>query len=353
MEKNIQPDNINRTVLVTGGSGFLGAYCILQLLQAGYHVRTTVRSIKRQAEVLEMLKSGGAEPGDRLKFFEADLTADNGWLEAIAGCSYVLHVASPFPSGIPSTEDEVIVPAKEGTLRVLRFARETGVKRVVMTSSFAAIGYGHQPTDKPFTEESWTNLNDTGLSAYVKSKTLAEKAAWDFMAREGGTLELTVINPVGIFGPVLGHNLSGSIKIIKQMLDGGMAKLPDLYFAAVDVRDVADLHIRAMTNPDAKGKRFIAAGGDSMSIKAVAELLISKMGEKGRRVSTKMLPNWLVKIVALFSKPAKQIVNDIGKRRRVSNKRAIETFEWHPRSNEEAIIATAESLAENGLLKAF
>src|SRR5277367_6051721 len=191
-------------VLVTGGSGFIGAHCILQLLNAGYRVRTTVRSLQREADVRAMLKTGGAEPGDRLSFVEANLGSDAGWAEAVAGCAYVLHVASPLPPKPPKHEDDLIVPAREGALRVLRAARDAGVRRVVLTSSFAAIGYGHKPQAEPFNETNWTDLNGDDLTAYTKSKTLAERAAWEFIAREGGPLDLSVVNPVGVFGPVLG-----------------------------------------------------------------------------------------------------------------------------------------------------
>src|SRR5215469_9164300 len=173
----------NELVLVTGGSGFIGAHCILQLLNAGYRVRTTVRYLKREPDVRAMLKEGGAEPDDRLSFVAADLTSDAGWPEAVAGCDFVLHVASPLPPSVPKDENELIVPAREGTLRVLRAARDARVKRVVLTSSFAAIGYGHKPRSVPFDETSWTDANGEGVLPYVKSKALAERAAWDFVAR--------------------------------------------------------------------------------------------------------------------------------------------------------------------------
>ena len=189
------------TILVTGGSGFIGSHCILQLLAAGHQVRTTVRSLKRESDVRAMLKEGGAEPGERLSFSVADLESDAGWAEAVAGCEYVLHVASPLPVAAPQHEDDVIVPAREGTLRVLRAARDAGVKRVVLTSSCGAIYYGHPPQTEPFNESSWTIVG-SDMSAYVKSKAIAERAAWDFIAREGGSLELAAINPAGIFGPV-------------------------------------------------------------------------------------------------------------------------------------------------------
>src|ERR1700722_18134787 len=222
------------TVLVTGGSGFVGSHCILQLLAAGNTVRTTVRDVQKEAGVRGLLKVGGAEPGERLRFFAADLESDAGWAEAVAGCDYVLHVASPFPQTVPKDEDEIIVPAREGALRVLRAARDAGVKRVVLTSSFAAVGYGQPPQTAPFNETNWTNPNADGLTAYVKSKTLAERAAWDFMAHEGGKLELSVVNPVAVFGPVLGPDYSISILYVQRMMDGAIPGLPRLYFGVVD-----------------------------------------------------------------------------------------------------------------------
>jgi nucleoside-diphosphate-sugar epimerase len=194
------------TVLVTGGSGFIGSHSILQLLAAGHLVRTTVRSLNRESDVRAMLKEGGVEPGDRLSFIAANLESDAGWSEAVAGCEYVLHVASPFPPNIPRHEDELIVPARDGALRVLRASRDAGVKRVVLTSSFAAIGYGHKQQETAFNETSWTDPTGDDVQAYARSKTLAERAAWDFVSNEGGDLELSVINPVAVFGPVLGSD---------------------------------------------------------------------------------------------------------------------------------------------------
>ncbi len=265
-------------VLVTGGSGFIGSHCILQLLAAGHQVRTTVRSLGREADVRAMLKVGGAEPGNRLSFFEADLGKDAGWKEAADGCEYVLHVASPFPASLPKDENELIRPAVEGTLRVLRAARDAETRRVVMTSSFAAIGYGQRPQKAPFNERNWTNLKARGLLPYVKSKTIAENEAWNFMGRERGGLELAVVNPVGVFGPVLGPDYSTSILLVQRLMDGAVPGCPKLYFGVVDVRDVADLHLRAMTNPAAKGDRFLAVAGDFMSVLDIAKVLKSRMG---------------------------------------------------------------------------
>jgi nucleoside-diphosphate-sugar epimerase len=336
-------------VLVTGGSGFIGSHSILQLLTAGHQVRTTVRSLKREGDVRAMLKEGGAEPGDRVSFVAADLENDAGWAEATAGCDYVLHVASPFPPNAPKHEDELIVPAREGALRVLRASREAGVKRVVLTSSFAAIGYGHEPQTTPFNETNWTDLKgDT--AAYVKSKTLAERAAWDFMAKEGGGLELSVVNPVAVFGPVLGPDFSPSVLLLRRLMDGSVPGCPRLYFGVVDVRDVADLHIRAMTHPAAKGERFLAVAGDCMSILDIAKVLRRRVGASAGKVPRFQLPDWLVRIAAMRNPAVKQILPELGKIKNSTNEKAGRVLGWTPRSNEESIAAAAESLMRLGLL---
>ena len=226
-------------VLVTGGSGFVGGHCILRCLEAGHSVRATLRNLGRAETVRGELVRAGAQ-GPRLSFAAADLERDAGWPEAVAGCDFVLHVASPFPLAPPKHEDDLIRPARDGALRVLKAARAAGVKRVVMTSSFAAVGYGHKDEAAPFDETSWTDLDAPGLTAYAKSKTIAERAAWDFVAKEGG-IELAVVNPVGVFGPALGPDLSTSVMIVKRMLDGSLPGLPRLKFGVVDARDVADL----------------------------------------------------------------------------------------------------------------
>jgi nucleoside-diphosphate-sugar epimerase len=339
------------TVLVTGGSGFIGSHSILQLLAAGHRVRTTVRSLKREADVRATLKQAGADAGDRLSFFAADLEQDAGWPEAVAGADYVLHVASPFPSSVPKHEDELIVPAREGALRVLRASRDAGVKRVVLTSSFAAIGYGQKEQEKPFDETNWTDPNGPDVLPYIKSKTLAERAAWDFIAKEGGALELSVINPVGVFGPVLGPDYATSILLVQRLMDGAMPGCPQLCFGAVDVRDVADLHIRAMTHPAAKGERFLAVAGDFISMLDIAKILKSRMGESARKVPTRQLPNWLVRVAAMRDPAVKQILPELGKKKNATNQKAKRVLGWTPRSSEESIVATAESLVRLGLLK--
>ena len=218
-------------------------------------------------------------PGiDTVEFAPADLTAEDGWPEAVRGVDYVIHVASPFPTGPPKNEDEVIGPARDGALRVLRAAADAGVRRVVLTSSFAAVGYG-QRDDRVFTEDDWTDVHGPGVSAYVKSKTLAERAAWDFAAHHDGASELAVINPVGIFGPVLGPDYSASIGIIKSMLAGQMRSAPPIWTNVVDVRDAADLHLLAMTAPEAAGQRYIAAAGDPISFHDISLALRRRLGE--------------------------------------------------------------------------
>jgi len=340
------------TVLVTGGSGFVGSHCILQLLAAGHKVRTTVRNLNRESDVRAMLTRGGAQPEDRLSFFGTDLGSDAGWAEAVRGCDYVLHVASPFPPTVPKHEDEIIVPAREGTVRVLRASRDAGVKRVVLTSSFAAIGYGHPPRTTPFTESDWSNPDSTEISAYAKSKTLAERAAWDFIASEGEGLELAVVNPVGVFGTVLGPDYSTSILIVQRLMDGAVPGCPKITFGAVDVRDVADLHMRAMTNPAARGQRFLSVAGEFLALIDLAKILKERLGPAARKVPTRQLPNWMVHIASVFDPAVKQILPELGKVKNASNEKARQLLGWAPRSNEEAVVATAESLIDLGLLKA-
>jgi len=338
-------------VLVTGGSGFIGGHALLQLLAAGHEVRTTVRDPGREAGVRELLRANGADAGERLRFFAADLTSDEGWKEAISGCDFALHVASPFPETLPKHDDELIVPAREGALRVLRAARDAGVRRVVLTSSFAAVGYGHPQQQAPFDETAWTNLDGGDVSAYVKSKTLAERAAWDFVAREGGGLELATVNPVGVFGPVLGADYATSILLVQRLLAGAMPGCPQLRFGIVDVRDVVDLHLRAMVDPAAKGERFLAVAGDFMLVREMARALKRRLGDAAKRVPTRQLPNWLVKLAALRDPAVKQIVPELGKYKNATFAKAQRMLGWSPRGNEDALLATAESLLRLGLVR--
>jgi dihydroflavonol-4-reductase len=309
-----------------------------------------VRSPTREGDVRAMLKVGGAMPGEALSFAAADLESDAGWPAAVAGCAFVLHVASPFPAGAPRHEDELIVPARDGALRVLRAARDAGVKRLVLTSSFAAVGYGHAPRDQPFSETDWTDPSGH-LGAYVKSKTLAERAAWQFIARDGGALQLVAVNPVVVFGPVLGPDFSTSVQLLRLLMDGGIPRCPRLYFGIVDVRDVADLHLRAMIDPAAKGERFLAVAGESMSIQEIALLVKARMGDAAARAPTKVIPDWMVRLASLFSPALAQVVPELGKIKKITNEKARRVLGWAPRSNADAIVATAESLVRLGLLR--
>jgi nucleoside-diphosphate-sugar epimerase len=339
------------TVLVTGGTGFVGSHCILQLLQKGYRVKTTLRTLNRKDEIINMLKNGGITTFNNLAFIETDLTKDDNWNEAVKGCAYVLHVASPIFSNLPKDENEMIRPAVDGTLRVLRAARNAGVKRVVLTSNFGAIGYSHKDPYTIITEEEWTDPKQKDLSSYSRSKVLAELAAWDFIKKEGGNLELSVINPVFIMGPSLGPDCPSGFDLPKGLLNGSMKAAPNIPFNIIDVRDVADLHIRAMTIPEAKGQRFIAMAGGKITLPEIALLLKTKIPEVAKKVPTKILPNWVVYVAALFSEQAKHVAPLLKVSRNVANAKARKVLGWTPlANNEEAVIASVESMIKFGAL---
>lgn len=338
-------------VLVTGGSGFLAGHVIVALLRNSHEVRATLRDLGRTEEVKANVRAGGADPEHGLSFVAADLTRDTGWDAAVAGCDYVQHVASPLPVALPKDEDELIRPAREGTLRVLRAAREAGVKRVVLTSSFAAVGYGYGNRAEPFTEADWANIKSPEVSAYPKSKALAERGAWEFIKSEGGALELAVINPVAIFGPLLGKQAAGSVQIIQRMLDGRVRAAPRLGFGLVDVRDVADLHLRAMLDPKARGERFITVAGEPMWMIDVARVLRQQLGPAAASTPTREMPDWLVRLLARFIPILRHAVPQLGILRRASNAKARAMLGWSPRPNEEIIAATSEALLRLGLVK--
>ncbi|TWB79794.1 dihydroflavonol-4-reductase [Nitrospirillum amazonense] len=338
----------DQLILVTGGTGFIAQHCILAALSAGYRVRTTVRSLSREAEVRAHLKVGGVEAGDRLTFVAADLTADDGWAEAAAGCAYVLHGASPTPTGEQVSEDDWVRPAVEGNLRVLRAARDAGVRRVVLTSAFGAICAGHKAMGRPFNETDWSDLTGT-VWPYQKSKTLAERAAWDFIAREGRGLDLSAVNPTAVLGPVLGADYSHSIGLIRNMMNG-QPGCPKLNCGIVDVRDVADLHLRAMTHPAANGERFLAISGESLWMIDIARVLRRRLGAAAAKVPTRVLPNWLVRLISLKNPVMKGAVTLLGVNLNATSEKAIRLLGWAPRPAEEAIVATAESLIRLGLL---
>jgi len=336
------PDQL---VLVTGGSGFIGAHCIKRLHEDGYRVRTTVRSRSRERELREMVGDGPLEVA------LADLTDDAGWAEAVAGCDYVLHVASPFPLAQPKHEDELIVPARDGALRVLRAARDAGVQRAVLTSSFAAIGYGHDDRDTVYDETSWTDVDGPGVGAYTKSKTVAERAAWDFVEAEGRPLQLAVVNPVAVLGPLLGPDPSTSIELVKRLIDGSMPAAPKVAYGIVDVRDVADLHVRAMTAPEAAGERFLAIGEDFRWIREMGEWLREALPQRARKIPKRELPNLVVRLASRFDGTLRQVTPELGVRKRATNEKARRVLAWSPRSDREAVVATAESLLALGIVK--
>jgi nucleoside-diphosphate-sugar epimerase len=332
-------------VCVTGGTGFVGSHCVAALLREGYQVRTTVRSLSREDTVRAMLANAGVDAGDRLSIVEADLTADGGWDAAVDGCDAVLHVASPFPIAIPKDPDELIVPAREGALRVLRAAHATGVRRVVLTSSFAAVGYGHPARSTPFTEEDWTDLSGARpVPPYPTSKTLAERAAWDFVAGEGAGLELATVNPVGIFGPPLGADTGASLEIVRRMLGGEVPGLPKLTFGVVDVRDVADLHVLAMTRPEAAGERFLAVSGDFIRLRDMALVLRSRLGDDARKVRALEFPDWAVRLVGRVDPGVRNVATELGPAKNATSAKAREVLGWEPRSREDALVASGEAL---------
>ncbi|MCW2933163.1 MAG: NAD-dependent epimerase/dehydratase [Actinomycetia bacterium] len=317
--------------LVTGGSGYLGTQLIAALLRAGHPVRATVRSTAREAQVRAAVRRGDADDAG-LAVVTTDLTADDGWKAAMAGCEEVYHVASPLPYVQPTDPDELIVPAREGVLRVLRAARDAGARRVVLTSSFAAIGYTPKPGGE-FTEDDWTDPDTPGLPPYPRSKAIAERAAWDLMERDGGDTELVVVNPTFILGPTLTTELRSSLMLTKAMLDGTMSVVRRQRFGVADVRDVADVHVRAMTAPEAAGKRFLAlADGPTITFLQMAQILRERLGPLAERVPTREAPG--------DDLPPLVIHND----------RAREELGWRPRPAETTIVETAKSLRDLGLL---
>jgi dihydroflavonol-4-reductase len=342
--------NNDKLVLVTGGSGFIAVHCMVKLLQQGYAVRATLRSLSRENEVKGMLRNGGITSFDNLSFIEANLSDDKNWDEAVKDCEYVLHVASPTPIINYKHEDEMINPAKDGVLRVLKAARDAGVKRVVLTSAYGAVGMGHKNRTTPFTEKDWSILS-AGTHPYQKSKTIAEKAAWDFIKNEGGKPELSTVNPVAVMGPVLGTDYSHSNQILRRMLEGELSACPKIDSCYVDARDVADLHLLAMTHPKANGERFLASSGNALSMLDVAKILKRRLGEDAKKVPTKEVPNWIIKVSAFFKPSLKMIATFLGKYAQVSSEKAQKLLGWSPGTNEEAIIATAESMLRLGLIK--
>lgn len=334
------------TVLVTGGSGYIAGFLIRQLIENGWTVSATVRSLQREDEVRGWL----AIDTSKLRFFAADLENDAGWAEAMAGCSHVAHVASPFPLGVPKHADELVIPAREGALRALRFAKAAGVKRFVLTSSMAAIAYGHGRGRDLYDEADWTNLDNPAVMPYPRSKTVAERAAREWAKAEAPEIEFASVNPAAVFGPLLSDDLSTSIEVVKQLLEGKVPLCPDVGFGIIDVRDVADLHYRALTADAIRDERFVCSG-PFLKFVDVANILTANLGSRARKVPTRKMPDWLLKLLAIVRPELKQVVAELGNVRGGDSSHAVQRLGWTMRPPEEAILATAQSLIERGIVK--
>ena len=338
--------NGEQTVLVTGGSGYIGGWCVATLLERGYQVRTTVRDLGRQGAVRAAIATV-VDPGERLSFHAANLTADDGWDAAAAGCDFVLHVASPLGVPEPKDPNDLIVPARDGALRALKAAIGAGVKRVVLTSSVAATSLPPRAPDGVADESQWTDPDLPGVGAYARSKTIAERAAWDLMATSGGTTELAVINPALVLGPVMGADFSDSVQVVQRLLTGKIPGLPRLGFNIVDVRDVADLQLRAMVEPAAAGQRFIAAS-DFKWMEEMAAILRGHLGAAGAKVPTRKMPDFAVRLAALFDRDLGSVTSGLSRRREFTSAKARDLLAWRPRSAEQTILDCAQSLIAHG-----
>ncbi len=335
------------TVLVTGGSGYIGGWCVIGLLQQGYNVRATIRDLSREATVHANLAKV-VDPGNRLSFYAANLTEDAGWDAAVEGCDYVLHVASPLGVAEPKDPNELIIPARDGAKRAVGAAIKAGVKRVVMTSSVAATSKGG-PGDTVSDETDWTDLKDPGLSAYGQSKTIAERAAWDLIASSGGATTLAVVNPALVLGPVLSGDYSESVQVVERLMSGRVPGLPRLGFNIVDVRDVADLHFRAMTDPQAAGQRFIAAG-EFAWMADLAALLKANLGADAAKVPTRKVPDFVLRIAGLFDKELASVTGGLGRKHDYTTAKAQSLLGWKPRPMQDTVLDCARSLVANGLV---
>lgn len=335
------------TVLVTGGSGYIGGRCVVALLERGYTVRATIRDLAREAAVRAALSSV-VDPGERLSFRAATLTSDAGWDDAAEGCDYMLHVASPLGVPMPKDPDDLIVPARDGARRAISAAIKAGVKRIVMTSSVAAASPAHGTPDGVSDETTWTNATDPQTDAYAKSKTIAEKAAWDLIASSNCATTLATVNPALVLGPVMSGDFSESVQVVQRLLTGKVPGVPRIGFNIVDVRDVADLHLRAMTAPEAAGQRFIAAG-DFAWMMDLAHILRDGLGDAGKRVPTRAAPNFIVRLAALFDRDLTAVTGSLGLRHEFSSAKATRLLGWQARPMQETVLDCARSLIAAGL----
>lgn len=334
-------------VLVTGASGFIAGEVIRQLVAAGWRVRGTVRSLAKADAVHAALGLSA----DQLPLLAADLSSDAGWAEAVAGCTYVQHIASPLPAGVPKHDDELIVPARDGALRVLAAAKAAGVSRVVMTSSTAAICYGMTTARQVFTEADWSRLDTPDVYAYVKSKTIAERAARDWMAANGAGMEFVTINPGMVYGPVASGDFSASMTPITRLLDGALPGCPRFGFPIVDLRDIAAAHLLAMTIPGLDGERFLCAGR-FLWMRDIADILKSRLGDKAKRVPQRNLPDWLVRVFSRFDPEVRMVLPELGRERICDASHARDRLGWTMRPVEDTIADAARSLVALGLVKA-
>lgn len=333
-------------VLVTGASGYIAGYVVKALIADGWAVSGTVRSLAKADAVRASL----GVTADQLPLNAADLTSDAGWTEAAAGCDFVQHIASPLPTGATKSDADLIVPARDGALRLLRAAKAAGVRRVVMTSSVAAMCYGKPGKTRTYSEADWSDLASPDTNAYAKSKTIAERAARDWIAAEGGGMEYCTINPALVLGPVLGTDFSGSLAVVTKMLGGELPGLPRIGFGICDVRDIAAAHVAAMTIPGMADERFLCSG-DYLWMEDVAAILKSRLADKAKRVPSMKLPNFLVRLSALFDPEIRLVLPELGRERVGDASHARAMIGWNPRPAAESIVDTARSLIAAGLVK--
>jgi nucleoside-diphosphate-sugar epimerase len=343
-------------VLVTGATGFIAQHCMLQLLEAGYEVRGTARSANRAADVVAILSPHLSDAArgrlDALEVVAADLTRDDGWRGAVEGCRFVMHIASPLPKGVVKDENELIVPARDGALRVLRASHDAGVERVVLTSSLSAIIYGNDRSHL-FTEADWSNLDGKRIGAYDKSKTIAERASWEYMEtiKDSSPMELVAINPGLVLGPLLSSDWGTSAEMVKRILDHKVPAIPNIGFATVDVRDVASAHVTAMVSPNAVGQRFICAEANH-SMMEIAEILKTRYGTRGFKIPTGRLPSIVIRAMAIFDKTVRLALNDLDTSQNVDNTKIRAVLNWQPRDLLEMTTSMADSMIDYGVVQA-
>lgn len=341
---------MSQTVLVTGATGYIAKHLILQLLNAGYSVVGSARTLSREDELRASLTPflNDAAALDRLRVVELDLTKDAGWSDAMAGVDVLMHTASPFPMAMPNDEQDLIRPAVEGAMRAVKAAKAAGVTRVIMTSSLVAVMNCEVPEGRElYNESDWSDLSGPAASAYLKSKTMAERAVWDWQSSAAPEMQITMINPSFVLGAPLDNNFGTSIDLIERLMRGKDPMLPDIGFPSVDVRDIALMHIRAMENPDSIGKRIL---GVDRHLRFVDIATLLKTDHPSRKIATRLAPNFLIRIMALFDKAIHLIVPSLGKREEVSNERAKSLLGIEFRDVRQSVRDSGAYLVDNNLL---